>query len=132
VQEFKCWPNNWGLIMITLVLVSFAAGIVVAAALHLGAPIATVRLHNASGKGIASLRLVHEHGLVEFANLAIDATRSVHLYVPGKSSYMITLVFADGQSLKGGASYVEAGYLITETIADSEVKTEYTSLRYQP
>ena len=118
--------------MITLVLVSFAAGIVVAAALHLGAPIATVRLHNASGKGIASLRLVHEHGLVEFANLAIDATRSVHFYVPGKSSYMITLVFADGQSLKGGAGYVEAGYLITETIAESEVKTEYTSLRYQP
>jgi hypothetical protein len=118
--------------MITLVLVSFAAGIVMAAALHLGAPIATVRLHNASGKGIASLRLVHEHGLVEFANLAIDATRSVHFYVPGKSSYMITLVFADGQALKGDASYVEAGYLITETIADSEVKTEYASLRYQP
>lgn len=118
--------------MITSVLVSFAADIVVAAALHLGAPIATVMLHNASGKGIASLRLVHEHGLVEFANLAIDATRSVHFYVPGKSSYMITLVFADGQSLKGGTSYVEAGYLITETIADSEVKTEYTSLRYQP
>jgi hypothetical protein len=36
--------------MITLVLVSFAAGVVVAAALHLGAPIATVRLHNASVK----------------------------------------------------------------------------------
>jgi len=48
--------------LITLVLVSFAAGVVVAAALHLGAPIAAVRLHNASGKGIASLRLVHEHG----------------------------------------------------------------------
>jgi len=118
--------------LITLVLVSFAAGFVVAAALHLGAPIATVRLHNASGKGIASLRLVHEHGLVEFANLAIDATRSATFYVPGKSSYSINLAFADGQSLKGGAGYVEAGYYITETIAESEVKTEYTSLRYRP
>ena len=48
--------------LITLVLVSFAAGVDVAAALHLGAPIATVGLHNTSGKGIASLRLVHEHG----------------------------------------------------------------------
>jgi hypothetical protein len=118
--------------IITLVLVSFAAGVVVAAALHLGAPIAEVRLHNASGEGIASLRLVHEHGLVEFANLAIDATRTAHFYVPGKSSYIITLAFADGQSLKDGAGYVEAGYLITETIAESEVKTEYTSLRYRP
>ena len=52
--------------------------------------------------------------------------------VPGKSSYIITLAFADGQSLKDGAGYVEAGYLITETIAESEVKTEYTSLRYRP
>jgi len=121
-----------GLIMITLLLASFVAGVVVAAALHLGAPIATVRLHNASGKGTVSLRLVHEHGLVEFANLAIGATRTAHFYVPGKSSYIINLAFADGQSLKGGAGYVEAGYLITETIAESEVKTEYTSLRYQP
>jgi hypothetical protein len=118
--------------MIALVLVSFAVGVFVAAALHLGSPIATVKLQNASGKGIVSLRLVHEHGVVEVANLAVDATRTVRFYVPGESSYKITSVFADGQSLKGGAGYVEAGYSITETIAPGEIKTEYDSLRYSP
>lgn len=118
--------------LITLVFISFATGVFVAAVLHLGSPIVTVKLHNVSGKEIVSLRLVHEHGLVEVANLATGATRTVRFYAPGESSYKITTVFSDSRSLEGGAGYVEAGSSITETIAAGEIKTEYTRLHYSP
>lgn len=118
--------------LITLMLISFATGVFVAGVLHLGSPIVTVKLHNVSGKEIVSLRLVHEHGLVEVANLATGATRTVRFYAPGESSYKITMVFSDGRSLEGGAGYVEAGYSITETIAAGEIKTEYDLLHYSP
>jgi hypothetical protein len=36
--------------------------------------------------------------------------------------------FSDGQSFKGSAGYVEAGYSITETIAAGKIKTEYDHL----
>jgi hypothetical protein len=111
--------------LIAMILISFAAGVFVAACLHLGSPIATVNLHNASGKEIVSLRLVHEHGIIEIANLAVDATRIVRFYAPGESGYKISLVFSDGKSLESSEGYVEAGYLITETITDKEIKSEF-------
>lgn len=116
--------------LITLVFISFATGVFVASVLHLGSPIVTVKLHNVSDKEIVSLRLVHEHGLVEVANLATGATHTVRFYAQGESSYKITAGFSDGQSLEGGAGYVEAGYSITETIAAGEIKTEYDLLGY--
>lgn len=118
--------------LITLVLISFATGVFVAGVLHLGSPIVTVKLHNVSGKEIVSLRLVHEHGLVEVANLATGTTRTVRFYAPGESSYKITMVFSDGRSLESREAYVEAGYSITETITAVEIKTEYDLLRYSP
>lgn len=116
--------------LIILVLVSFVTGVFVAGFLHLGSPIVTVKLHNASGKEIASLRLVHEHGQVEVANLASGTTRIIRFYSPGESSYKISMRFSDGQSLEGGAGYVEAGYSITETITEGGIKTEYDLLHY--
>jgi hypothetical protein len=118
--------------MIALILISFATGLFVAAVLQLGSPIVTVTLHNVTGKEIVSLRLVHEHGVVEVANLATSTARTVRFYAPGVSRYRITLEFSDGQSLKGGAGYAEAGYSITETITAGEIKTEYDLLRYSP
>lgn len=118
--------------LISLVLASFATGVFVAAFLHLGSPIVTVKLHNTSDKEIASLQLVHEHGLVEVKNLEADGARTLHFYSPAESSYELKVVFTDGRSIEGGAGYVEAGYTVTETISESEIKSDIDLIGYRP
>lgn len=113
-----------------LVLISFGAGAFMSAVLHFGSPIATVNLHNASNKEITSVRLIHEHGLVDIVNLPVNARRKILFYAPGESSYKITLVFSDGTSLEGSEVYVEAGYSITETITEQGLESEYRRFAY--
>lgn len=113
-----------------LIFISFLAGAFLSAVLHLGAPIATVNLHNASNKEIASVRLIHEHGLVEIANLPINANRTVLFYAPGESSYKIAVMFSDGQSIESNEVYVEAGYSITETITEQGLESDYRLFAY--
>ncbi|MBH0199820.1 MAG: hypothetical protein HP497_10450 [Nitrospira sp.] len=118
--------------LIILTSISFAGGIFVTSVLHLGSPIITVNLHNDSTKEISSLRLTHEHGLIDVQKMAAGATRTLRFFAPAESSYKITLVFTDGKSLEGRSTYVEAGYSISETITQEEIKTEFDHLAYHP
>ena len=109
----------------TLVLVSFCAGVVTGAIFHPGLPIVSVRLQNAANQAIASVQLEHEHGSLTVASIAPGDSRKVYFHAPGESSYRIRVVFADGHPVAGGAGYVEPGYSVTETISETEIKSDY-------
>lgn len=115
-----------------LVLGSFGAGVITAAIFHLGSPIVTVQLQNASAQKIASVRLDHEHGSLSVTNIEPGDTRKVRFYSPGESSYKILVAFADGHTISGGAGYVEAGYGITEVISDATIKSDLQTFTYAP
>ncbi len=110
--------------IVSLVLISFAAGTIMAVVFHLGSPIVTVQLENASEKEITSLRISHEHGIVELKNIEAGGSRTVHFYAPGDSSYELSLVFANGQTLQSGPTYVEPGYSVTAVITEHEIKSQ--------
>ena len=115
-----------------LVLISFGAGAITAAIFHLGSPIVTVRLQNASTQRIASVHLEHEHGSLSVTNIEPGDSRKIRFYAPGESSYRIQVAFADGHTIAGGAGYVEAGYKVTEVIANSTIKSDYQLFTYEP
>lgn len=115
-----------------LVLISFGAGAITAAILHLGSPIVTVRLKNDSTQRIASVHLEHEHGSLSVANIESGDSRKVRFYAPGESSYRIQVAFADGHLLAGGAGYVEAGHGVTEVISDAAIKSDHKLFAYEP
>ncbi|MCC6140398.1 MAG: hypothetical protein IT389_07260 [Nitrospira sp.] len=115
-----------------LTLISFGAGAITAAIFHLGSPIVTVRLQNASTQRIASVHLEHEHGSLSATNIESGDSRKVRFYAPGESSYRIQVAFADGHLLAGGAGYVEAGYGVTEVISDAAIKSDHKFFAYEP
>ncbi len=115
-----------------LVIGSFGAGAITAAIFHLGSPIVTVQLQNASAQNIASVYLEHEYGSLTVANIELGDSRKVHFYSPRESSYKIQVAFADGHTIAGGAGYVEAGYGITEVISDATIKSDFQMFTYAP
>jgi len=114
-----------------LVLGSFGAGAITAAIFHLGSPIVTVQLQNASAQNIASVHIEHEYGSLTVTNIKPSDSRKVHFYSPGESSYKIQVTFADGHTISG-AGYVEAGYRITEVISDATIKSNLQTFTYAP
>mgnify|MGYP000639720927 CR=1 FL=1 len=121
-----------GVGLAALVLGSFSAGAITAAIFHLGSPIVTVQLQNASAQKIASVHLEHEHGSLSVTNIEPGDSRKVHFYSPGESSYKIQVTFADGHTISGGAGYVEAGYRITEVISNATIKSDFQLFTYMP
>lgn len=115
-----------------LVIASFGAGAFTAAIFHLGSPIVTVKLQNASAQNIALVYLEHEHGSLTVTNIEPGDSRKVHFYSPGESSYKIQVAFADGHKISGGAGYVEAGYRITEVISDATIKSDFQISTHAP
>jgi hypothetical protein len=114
----------------TLVLVSFGVGVITAAFFHLGSPIVTVLFLNSSTHKISTVNLEHEHGSLFVSNIEPGKSSKVYFYSPGESSYKIQVTFADGRTISGGAGYVEAGYLVTEVISDSTIKSDYQFANY--
>lgn len=115
-----------------LVLVSFGAGVFYSAIYHIGSPIVTVQLQNASNQNIASVLLEHEHGSVSVTNIEPGDSRRVHFYAPGESSYKLNVVLADGRTMTDGAGYVEAGYEVVEVISNDTIKSNYQLFSYEP
>ena len=115
-----------------LVLGSFGAGVITAAIFHLGSPIVTVQLQNASAQKIASVILEHEHGSLSVTNIEPGDSRKVYFYAPGETSYQIRVAFTDGRTITGGAGYVEGGYGVTEVISDATIKSDFQLFRYAP
>ena len=66
-----------------LVLSSFGAGAITAAIFHLGSPIVTMQLQNASAQNIASVHIEHEYGSLTVTNIKPRDSRKVHFYSPG-------------------------------------------------
>ena len=118
--------------LVALVLISFGAGVITAAIFHVGSPIVTVQLQNASAQKIASVHLEHEHGSLSATNIESGGSRKVRFYAPGESSYQIQVTFSDGHTITGGAGYVEAGYGVTEVITDATIKSDYQLFPYAP
>ena len=115
-----------------LVLGSFGAGVITAGIYHLGSPIVTVLLQNASAQKIASVDLKHEHGSLSVTNIGPGDSRKVYFYAPGESSYQIQVAFVDGRTITGGGGYVEAGYKVTEIITDAAIKSDFQLFTYAP
>ena len=115
-----------------MVFVNFGAGIITAEIFHLGSPIVTVQLQNASAQKIASISLEHEYGSLSVTNIEPGDSRKVHFYAPGETSYEIRVAFADGRTITGGAGYVEAGSGVTEVISDATIKSEIQLFTYAP
>ena len=115
-----------------VVLGSVGAGVITAAIFHLGSPIVTVQLQNASAQKIASVTLEHEHGSLSVTNIEPGDSRKVYFYAPGETSYQIRVAFTDGRTITGGAGYVEAGYGVTEVISDATIKSDFQLFSYAP
>ena len=115
-----------------LVLGSFGAGVITAAIFHLGSPIVTVQLQNASAQKIASVTIEHKHGSLSVTNIEPGDSRKVYFYAPGETSYQIRVAFTDGRIITGGAGYVEAGYGVTEVISDATIKSDFQLFSYAP
>jgi hypothetical protein len=88
---------------------AFFAGVVTHAAVSRDAPQVIVQLINASPIEISSIVLTHESEVVRIEKLAPLNSKTVRLAVGGESSYRIVARFANGQSVDGGARYVESG-----------------------
>jgi hypothetical protein len=110
--------------MISLASASFAGGALLATVLHLFPPLVGVTLHNASGKRIESLRLTHEHGIVEITNLSAGSFRVLRFYAPAESSYRIKVVYSDGEVLESDGRYVQASDAETVTITGKDITSE--------
>lgn len=53
---------------------------------------------------------------------------TIRIRTSGEDGYRLIVFFPGGDSLVGGAGYIESGYRIRETISDSSIRSEYVSL----
>ena len=117
-------------ILITIAFIgSFVAGIFVASIMHFGAPIITIDFINNADKDIQSIQIMHEMGrdnIIQYqiAGLKTGKEKRIHLYAPAESSYELTITFADGNKLTGGAGYVEAGYKVKEVVKKDKIESK--------
>jgi hypothetical protein len=126
--------RSWlkGLGFAALILGSFGIGVITAVLFHLGSPIVTVKLQNASGQKISTVFLEHEHGSLSATNIEPGESRNVRFYAPAETSYKIRVIFADGHAVSGGDRYVEVGYAVTEVITEAAINYDDPLLGYAP
>jgi hypothetical protein len=92
------------------------------------APFVTVEVINNSGSVVSKISIEHENGEVRHKELADGERVFLPVYARGESSYKIVVQFADGNTLSGGAGYVESGYKIKEIVTKTEIKSEFGAL----
>jgi hypothetical protein len=89
----------------------------------------TVVVVNASKKPIQWAHLVHKggvqptEGVQPVGAIAIGERRTIHYRSPSESEYELTVHFADGSEVRGGAGYAEAGSRFTETVSDTGISS---------
>lgn len=90
-------------------------------------PLVEVKLVNASGKDVSSLRLIHSEGTLEINEVEDGQTKTAHFFAPKETTYNLEVGFSDGHRLEAGPRYVEAGIAPMETIKDDEIVPNFTS-----
>lgn len=119
------------LLSVALLLAAIAGGWV-----FLRPPLVTIVLVNASRKPVQWVQIAHRHGwpkveeVQPLGAIPIGESRTVRYRSPGESEYDLTVHFADGSEVKGGAGYAEAGYRFTETISDTSIRSDPQLHRY--
>jgi hypothetical protein len=93
-------------------------------------PPVTVVVVNGSSKPIESVVLRHEHGYppiwttVLCPGIPVRGRITIEFPVRSEASYELKVHFRDGTELTGGGGYAEPGYHFTDTVLDTEVKSE--------
>ena len=80
---------------------------------------------NDSGKGISNLKLIHNEGSAEVADLADGGNYTVRFYAPKETSYKLEAIFEDGKLLEAGPRFVEPGLAATETVKELSIEPDF-------
>ena len=121
------WSKLFGILF--LIATGFVVGYHMAESSYAHTPVVTVKLVNASGKGIRTLHLAHDQGSLDVNDIANGASKIVSFYAPGESSYKIDLTFDDDHDLESGKRFVERGLNATETIKELEITPDFQVLK---
>lgn len=93
-------------------------------------PPVTIVIVNASGKPIQWAEVVHTHrasrieGIQPIGPIAVGETKTVQYPSRGESQFKLTVHFADGSEVRGGAGRAKPGYRFTETVLASKIGSE--------
>ena len=82
-------------------------------------------LKNRSGKLIKSLELKHSKIPYKIENFENNQNANISYNSPGESSYLVTVIFENGKTIKSKGSYTEGGYTMTEIIHKDKIETKY-------
>jgi hypothetical protein len=116
------------LFALALSAICFIAGALTARERHWFQPLVTVTLINQSDQDIKSLRLMHTtsggKGTLEVASLRAGKSATMKFFIAGEGSYALEATLENGQVLKGGEGYVEAGYTSRHIISKTGITTQ--------
>lgn len=124
------------LVLVSSVLVAFAAGAIVAMRSNWGDPTATVVIRNESGRALDAIRitfttcgmtrtLIHRRSAQPL--LWQDSTElSIPIALCGEGSHTTEVVLSDGHILTSEGSYIEGGYVVTERITSAGIVSGFT------
>mgnify|MGYP001282602677 CR=1 FL=1 len=120
----------------------FFAGALISSIFEWMAPLATIKVRNASNKVIQYLD-------IEYRGMGIHKGRIAASMKPGEqvtfkwttdgeASYRLHITFEDGTEIYGGAGYIERGNVIKESVESNRLMTEqpvlltFGALSHQP
>jgi hypothetical protein len=107
--------------------------VIMAAWLFHRPPLVTVVVVNSSEKPIQWAHVVHRHGtqptevVQPIGAIAVGERRTIRYRSPGESEYELTVHFADGSEVRGGAGYAETGSRFTETVSATAISSSQES-----
>jgi hypothetical protein len=87
-----------------------------------------IKIINKSGEEIKYLSVKYERGKKEIFNLNNNEKAFISINSPGEGSYMLVVVFENGDIVKSKNTYVEAGYKMTEIIHRKKIETKTNSI----
>ncbi len=108
-----------------VLLAGFVLGHHMGSTSHTSSPLVTVKFVNDSGKGISSMRLIHNEGMAEARELADGGNYTVGFYAPRETSYKLEVAFDDGKFIEAGPRFVDSGLVATETVKELEIVPDF-------
>jgi len=82
-----------------------------------------ITIQNQSGQDVTQI-CINEHQKIKCSGgLNNNSETVLSIDCPSETSYSLTVVFANGDSLKTLGNYIEPGYNVTETINKDKIET---------
>ncbi len=105
--------------------IGFVAGAVMAGPRGWFTPMVRVVVENRSGQDVENVMLTHRSGgqlnTVLLPSLRDRKTAEIKYFAGNASGYELSVTFANGRTLKGGAGYAEGGNTMREVITASTI-----------